>query len=265
MRPRELSRSIALFAARTPTLPPATHTNSYALGTREVLLVEPATPYEDEQRAWIAWARALAVDGAASSSRSWRPTTTRTTSGGVDVLTRELDAAALGARRDGRRASTAPRRARARRTARRSSSTGPVPERWQVLHTPGHAPGHVCLWNEDERRARRRRHGRERRDDPHRAGRRRHARVPRAARAPRAARRAARAARARRAHRRADGALSQVHRAPADARSEGRGGARRAAGGRREAPTAEELLPDAYDDVAGDRVAHRAPQPAART
>jgi len=28
---------------------------------------------------------------------------------------------------------------------------GVVPEQWQVLHTPGHAPGHVCLWNADER------------------------------------------------------------------------------------------------------------------
>jgi endoribonuclease LACTB2 len=28
---------------------------------------------------------------------------------------------------------------------------GVVPERWQVLHTPGHAPGHICLWNADER------------------------------------------------------------------------------------------------------------------
>ncbi len=24
-------------------------------------------------------------------------------------------------------------------------------ETWQVLHTPGHAPGHVCLWNADQR------------------------------------------------------------------------------------------------------------------
>ena len=28
---------------------------------------------------------------------------------------------------------------------------GPIPERWSVLHTPGHAWGHVCLWDEDSR------------------------------------------------------------------------------------------------------------------
>ena len=38
-----------MFGARTPTLPPATHTNSYALGARDVLLIEPSTPYESEQ------------------------------------------------------------------------------------------------------------------------------------------------------------------------------------------------------------------------
>src|SRR5271163_4490276 len=63
LRPRELSRSVSVFPARTPTLPPATHTNSYALGARDVLLVEPATPYADEQRAWLAWARSLRASG----------------------------------------------------------------------------------------------------------------------------------------------------------------------------------------------------------
>src|SRR6187551_1807914 len=63
LRPRELSSSLELFATRTPTLPPATHTNSYALGGRDVLLVEPATPYEDEARAWVAWAREIQSTG----------------------------------------------------------------------------------------------------------------------------------------------------------------------------------------------------------
>ena len=62
-RPRTVARGVELFPARTPTLPPATHTNSYALGEREVVLVEPATPHEDEQRAWLEWARAFPSQG----------------------------------------------------------------------------------------------------------------------------------------------------------------------------------------------------------
>src|SRR5690606_922210 len=62
-RPRSVAPGVEGFPALTPTLPPATHTNSYALGTRDVLLVEPATPYDDERAAWLAWARGLASAG----------------------------------------------------------------------------------------------------------------------------------------------------------------------------------------------------------
>jgi len=40
---------IRLCPVRTPTLPPATHTNCYVLGDRELLVVDPASPYPDEQ------------------------------------------------------------------------------------------------------------------------------------------------------------------------------------------------------------------------
>jgi glyoxylase-like metal-dependent hydrolase (beta-lactamase superfamily II) len=150
IRPREIARDVSLFAARTPTLLPATHTNSYALGTREVVLVEPATPYEDEQRAWIAWARSLPSTGR-------RPVAIVATHhhvdhvAGVEVLVRELGLPlwaheATAARID------APV---ARRLADGETLVldGPEPQAWDVLHTPGHAPGHVCLWNAEERTA----------------------------------------------------------------------------------------------------------------
>jgi glyoxylase-like metal-dependent hydrolase (beta-lactamase superfamily II) len=144
-RPRELGYRVGLFAARTPTLPPATHTNSYALGSREVLLVEPATPYTDEQRAWIAWARSLRASGR-------RPVAIALTHhhvdhvGGADVLSRELGlplwAHAETASRIGMKVE--------RRLAEGDEVIlqGPTPERWVVLHTPGHAPGHVCFFDE---------------------------------------------------------------------------------------------------------------------
>src|SRR3954468_550125 len=90
LRPRELGPSLVAFAALTPTLLPATHTNSYALGGRDVLLVEPATPYADEQRAWLDWARALVSQGrrlVAIVPTHHHPDHV----GGLEVLARELD------------------------------------------------------------------------------------------------------------------------------------------------------------------------------
>jgi ribonuclease/clavin/mitogillin len=37
------------FPVRTPTKPPATHTNCYLVGHGEVVVIDPASPYEDEQ------------------------------------------------------------------------------------------------------------------------------------------------------------------------------------------------------------------------
>ena len=42
IRPRELFPDVIAFPTRTPTLPPATHTNCYALGQGETTLVHCA-------------------------------------------------------------------------------------------------------------------------------------------------------------------------------------------------------------------------------
>ena len=45
----ELAPGVRVIAVRTPTVPPATHTNCYVLGTEEVIVVDPASPYPEEQ------------------------------------------------------------------------------------------------------------------------------------------------------------------------------------------------------------------------
>jgi glyoxylase-like metal-dependent hydrolase (beta-lactamase superfamily II) len=139
-----IADGIEAFAARTPTLPPATHTNSYALGTRDVLLVEPATPYDDERRRWLEWARGLV-------SRGRRPVALFVTHhhvdhvGGTEFLARELSLPVWAHALTAQRLSDVV-------VARQLSDgdvvdlDGPEPQRWEVLHTPGHAPGHVCLF-----------------------------------------------------------------------------------------------------------------------
>jgi len=142
-RPRELSPGVSTFAARTPTLPPATHTQSYALGTRELLLVEPATPYEDEQREWLEWTRALTSSG----RKVVGVVLTHHHAdhvGGAERFARELAVPLLAHAETAQRL---PHLSVARELAEGDTLVldGPEPQRWEVLHTPGHAQGHICL------------------------------------------------------------------------------------------------------------------------
>ncbi|HZP41324.1 MAG TPA: MBL fold metallo-hydrolase [Candidatus Binatia bacterium] len=143
MRPVPIGPGVEAFPARTPTLPPATHTNSYALGTRDVLLVEPATPFEDERRAWIAWARALA--GAGRTPRAVLVTHHHPDHvGGAGFLARALGLPVWAHGETARRLEPG-LVARTLEDGEAIVLDGPAPQRWDVLHTPGHAPGHLCL------------------------------------------------------------------------------------------------------------------------
>ncbi|MGZ3449732.1 MAG: MBL fold metallo-hydrolase [Polyangiales bacterium] len=136
MRPRDVAPGVQLFAARTPTLPPATHTNSYGIGRREVVLVEPATPYEDERRDWLDWARGIEA----------RETGIFVTHHHVDhgsgtgFFARELKLPVLA------HPITIERLRDLEGVELKPIHEGEtVVEGWTALHTPGHAPGHLCL------------------------------------------------------------------------------------------------------------------------
>ncbi len=45
----EMHDGMLLFPVLTPTLPPATHTNCYIIGREEFVIIDPASPYEEEQ------------------------------------------------------------------------------------------------------------------------------------------------------------------------------------------------------------------------
>jgi len=145
--PFVIAEGVVRVAARTPTLLPATHTNSYALGTREVLLVEPATPYDDELREWLAWARGLVSAGHVLRGifvTHHHPDHV----GGLDVLARELDVPVLA--HDFTFSRVPHEASRAERLGEGDTLVlaGPEPMELRVLHTPGHAAGHLCLHHE---------------------------------------------------------------------------------------------------------------------
>jgi len=151
IRPRDVAPGVALFPVRTPTLPPATHTNTYAIGGRDVLVVEPATPYEDERAAWLNWARSHTE----TRGGDRRIVGVLVTHHHIDhasaatVFARALDVPLLGHRETFDRL-----RDLSGVTLREVVDGEPIDlagRTWHALHTPGHAPGHICLHDREAR------------------------------------------------------------------------------------------------------------------
>jgi glyoxylase-like metal-dependent hydrolase (beta-lactamase superfamily II)/8-oxo-dGTP pyrophosphatase MutT (NUDIX family) len=151
-RRRDLIDGVVVIDTRTPTLLPATHTNCVVLGTGDVMLVDPATPYEDERERFDLVLRTILeerrvrgvflthhhhdhIGDAARLARKHKvpvychEETARRVDLGVDVdgaplklvLVADGDEFELGARR------------------------------FRCVFTPGHAPGHLCLFDVDAR------------------------------------------------------------------------------------------------------------------
>lgn len=139
--------TIQMLPVRTPTLPPATHTNTFLVGTKEAVLIEPATPYRDEQDLMVEWVQAARLKGIepiAILATHHHPDHVGGATALRDRLELPLWAHAMTAQRldgivdidmliqDGERIVL----------------EGPTPTALSALHTPGHAPGHLCFTDE---------------------------------------------------------------------------------------------------------------------
>ncbi len=138
-----LAPTISRLAVRTPTLPPATHTNMYVVGSGEAVLVEPASPFEDELDRSAAWAEELARRGI----RFLAVLATHHHGdhiGGAAHLCQRLG---LPLWAHGKTAERAPQ-IHVDRWLEEDETIdldGPVPTRLRCVFTPGHAPGHLCF------------------------------------------------------------------------------------------------------------------------
>jgi ribonuclease/clavin/mitogillin len=137
------------FPVRAPTKPPATHTNCYIVGSKEVVIIDPASPYEEEQQALAA-----CVDNLLAEGRKIREIILTHLHpdhvGGVNALVRHLDG----------RVPVAAHQLTA------AALDGSIPVHrliedeeiieldgepqivLRALHTPGHARGHLCFYEE---------------------------------------------------------------------------------------------------------------------
>jgi glyoxylase-like metal-dependent hydrolase (beta-lactamase superfamily II) len=135
---------------RTPTKPPATHTNCYLIYTsREILVIDPGSPYEDEQQALAACLDDLVAEG-----RKVREIVLTHVHpdhvGGVNALTAHFGGTVSVAAHS----ITAEALAGSIRVDRLIEDgeiielKGSPPIRLRAMHTPGHARGHLCFYEE---------------------------------------------------------------------------------------------------------------------
>jgi glyoxylase-like metal-dependent hydrolase (beta-lactamase superfamily II)/8-oxo-dGTP pyrophosphatase MutT (NUDIX family) len=142
------------FPVRTPTKAPATHTDCYLIYTsQEILVIDPGSPYEDEQQALAA-----CIDDLIREGRTVREIVLTHVHpdhiAGVKPLNDYLE------KTDGRHAVVAAHRLTAEAltdhlAVERLIEDGEVMTlngepgiQLRALHTPGHARGHLCFYDE---------------------------------------------------------------------------------------------------------------------
>jgi endoribonuclease LACTB2 len=139
---------VQIVPVRTPTLPPATHTNTWVVGEGALTVIDPASPYEDEQ------GRFLAVLGErlAAGEHVERIVLTHHHHdhvSGAEALRRALPS---GVPISAHPATTALVEDRIR--VDDALEDGAVLQaggrRLRALHTPGHAPGHLVFHDLDD-------------------------------------------------------------------------------------------------------------------
>jgi glyoxylase-like metal-dependent hydrolase (beta-lactamase superfamily II) len=140
-----VTSSIRALALRTPTLPPATHTTCYLVGTSDgpgpIVVVDPATPHADEQAVLLG-----ALDDEARAGRRVEAVFLthhhRDHIGAAAAVARHTDAPVWAHRETTLRVATT---TAVDREIDHDFEIALGDARVRAIHTPGHAAGHLCL------------------------------------------------------------------------------------------------------------------------
>lgn len=144
----EFQEALLLVPLRTPTLPPATHTNCVLVGEDELVVVDPASPDADEQERLARLCRELVSEG-----RKFREILLTHEHhdhvGGVEALRRALDIPVRAHRLTAQRLRGTVEVDGFIEPNERIRLPGPLALSLRAIFTPGHTPGHLAFLEEN--------------------------------------------------------------------------------------------------------------------
>ncbi len=143
----EFRREVSAIPLRTPTLPPATHTSAYLAGFREMVLIDPASPYPDQIEALQRAVRSANVRENGIVKAIWLTHHHPDHVGGVEAMRKALGVPVCAHPLTAERLESAGIEIdQPLHDGQSVVLEGDPPVTLQALHTPGHARGHLCFY-----------------------------------------------------------------------------------------------------------------------
>ena len=148
----EFRPAFRMIPLAAPTLPPATHTNALLVGDKDLALIDPGSPWGDQLRPLRNIVDAVIRETGGRLTAVWLTHHHGDHVGGVEWVRRAYNAPVAA------HADTAARLAERGIAVQRRladgeilAPAGPGGLRFRVIHSPGHARGHLCFYEETRR------------------------------------------------------------------------------------------------------------------